>query len=333
MHPTYRYAQSAFLAQIGSHSIATGTDVEVGEGIIDAATASHHGRRPKLGRANPAGEECVSTALKPNWDGKVLPSPTKKNTIKADVGILTPESKPCPGLYELCEVDETSLLGGRCTTSSRRMEISEQEKLQECTVKCPGNMICHCMYGHAGDTECKNFQLASACRSKDHSKCLKSEHATLWEVFACPSNFCADDIYEEKDDAYEVCMTCVGYKNLCEYCKENDDFFSHFVQEEVHNRCKNAPINNSYHYSQGCIDFRESLGGRFSWGGKGDGSGVGKLNNNDGTTDPLDDGNDEGTGVNNDGADAEDDYSSAGMAVVGISAATLAMVSMGIFNS
>eukprot|EP01083_Nonionella_stella_P045199 121490_1 len=314
MHLKSNYPNSDFLALVGSHSIATGTGGAVGEGV-SAATASHHGRRPKLGSAKPLGAECAPTTPEPNWDDNVLPLPRKKNTIKADIGILTPESKPCPGLHDLCEVDETSLLGGRCTVSSRRMEISEQEKLQECTAKCPGNKLCDCKYGQASDDECTSYSfIASACRNKDFSRCLTKsrDNWTAVEVLWCPFYSCLDDIDEENNnnvDAYGVCLTCVHYKNVCDYCKKNDGSFFGCAEDDVYNVCKNAPIDKTHHYSQNCTDSLESLGEILSWddiddskggdnGDKDDGSGVGKSSDNGGTTDPIADGNGEGTGDN-----------------------------------
>eukprot|EP01083_Nonionella_stella_P023475 64954_1 len=262
MNPRSKHTHAALLALLGSHHSAGGIDTDV--------TVSRHGFRTKLIK-NYLGAECVPSILntETNQDKDSLSPPRHNKTSKTDVGILSSKLESCPGSNELCKVDATSLLGGRCVmSSSRRAEWYDRSeaKLQACKARCPDTKLCDCLYDV--NIDCAVSDIPSACRNKDHLKCLASDDmATLHDVFYCPAYSCMEDVKGvglADEEIYYTCMICVGYATHCDYCNMNGP---HTGCDTASEFCKDARINKTYHYSQNCTDFLgSSLDGGFSSG-------------------------------------------------------------------
>ena len=275
---TNRHTKStSLLALLSSRSIAP---VDGGVDEADVVVVGDGGAIKIDGLPNKDGAECV-----PRHNDRPLlrERNIKRLEHKLDVGILS-SSKwevSCPGSRDICKLDTTSSLGGRCiiasSTSHRRMQ-SDEQLFQECTTRCPNSKLCDCFY--TGDTtfddECSLSDVAYACSNKEHLTCMRGDYATLMDASYCPIYECMGG-YEGVEDLLSkveaeqtlglyytynmvslsaimgTCTYCVGYKSLCEFCKDNDSFMTESTKcFETNEVCKNALIEGTYPYGEEC---------------------------------------------------------------------------------
>jgi len=285
--PSNKHNNAALLALLASSSIATADGGGSGEKDVEAVAAAF---LAELASADETlGDECAPSALKERKLGfGILPPSRDKKKNAADVGVLSSGvNAVCPGPNEVCMMDRTSSLGGRCVSHSRRMQFYNRydEELQACTQKCPNSKICSCIYSYE---DCSYDDIVSACRNNEWN-CLKPENATAGKAFYCPVYECivsgtsnsVDDTTEkgglgmgmsmsagessEQDDnpvndddddemnldydRLDLCVACVGYKSLCEFCGTSGS--------------SNVCVQ-SYHYNSTCTAFAS----QFSSAGK-----------------------------------------------------------------
>jgi len=297
--PSNKHNNAALLALLASSSIATADGGGSGEKDVEAVAAAF---LAELASADETlGDECAPSALKERKLGfGILPPSRDKKKNAADVGVLSSGvNAVCPGPNEVCMMDRTSSLGGRCVSHSRRMQFYEsyEEKLQACTQKCPNSKICSCIYGNE---DCSVDEVASACRNKEFN-CLQPENATFAKVLYCPTYECAvsgtsnsgDDTTEEgglgmgmsmnagesseqddnpvnddedeseRGDRFYLCAMCVGYKSFCEFCGTSGSSYV-CVDNDFATLCAAAKRDQSYHYNSTCTAFAS----QFSSAGK-----------------------------------------------------------------
>ena len=168
------------------------------------------------------------------------------------------------------------------TTTSHRRAQSNEQLMSECTARCPSSKLCSCLYLDEYDpaNECSQIsaipEIAEACRNDEHWTCLRGDNATIMDVLYCPTYECVDefegideiltaDVASQTNDTllyiYGVigtCAYCVGYKSLCEFCTDNEEFMSDSANcLETNEVCANATREGTYPYSQECVDFVE----------------------------------------------------------------------------